>query len=395
MARARVHHQAGGLGAHHHVGVLVTDGHRDRRIGLRPAGRGGFGQHLDDVVGLEPVALRHLSPVDPHGAGIDQALHLAPGPSGQERDGAVDPLPRERVGHGELLGHGAQPRAARCSSRSVRTAQITMTTAPTVMAESATLNVGKLLTCTKSTTAPLRNPGERNRRSARFPSAPPSTNDKPITMSVSRVRRTARTSSTATPMATTASSGVNAWNRLNALPVLRVSAKPMSSPMTVTGASTSSRTAHSFESWSSTTTPRTIAVASSGRPVGREVVGGAGPPALAASLGTSLAVDARLGVRQRLESLEADAATGRQAQTVRLVLDARERAVDLVDDLLGRGGEQEIALPFDVDGVALARLLVELRVAAFTLGRELLGLRRQLIGLLDVAGAFRQEARLE
>ena len=121
---------------------------------------------------------------------------------------------------------------------------------------------------------------------------------------------------------------------------------------------------------------------------GREV-------SLAASLGTSLAVDAGLGVRQGLEALEVDAPTGGEAQAVGAVLHALERAVDLVDDLLRRRREQEVALALDVDGVALARLLVELRVAALALGGELLGLGLELVGLLDVAGPLLEQARLQ
>ncbi len=136
-----------------------------------------------------------------------------------------------------------------------------------VIAESATLNVGKSLTCTKSTTAPRRKPGARNSRSIRLPSAPPSTNDNPTTINVSRVRRTVRTRITATTMATMASKGVNAWKRLNALPVLRTTTNPMSSPINRTGSFGSCSTAHHLLSWSSATTPRTIAVARSGRPV--------------------------------------------------------------------------------------------------------------------------------
>ena len=116
-----------------------------------------------------------------------------------------------------------------------------MRTAPIVIAESATLNVGKSPTCTKSTTAPCRKPGVRNSRSIRLPSAPPSTSDSPTTISVSRVRRTVRTRMTATTMATMARSGVNAWNRLNALPVLRTSTNPMSSPISRTGSSAAAR----------------------------------------------------------------------------------------------------------------------------------------------------------
>src|SRR5262245_32901649 len=120
--------------------------------------------------------------------------------------------------------------------------------------------------------------------------------------------------------------------------------------------------------------PRTMAVARSGRPARA----GASLPvrvvSLAASLGTSLAVDAGLGVGQRLEALQVDAPAGGDAQAVGAGGHALERAVDLVDDLLRRRRQEQVALALDVDGVALARLLVELRVATLPLGRELVGL---------------------
>src|SRR5829696_425709 len=325
-------------------------------------------------------------------------------------------MPRERRVAQPSARASWPTRSSRRSRRSARIAQNTIRIAPIVMAESATLNVGKSPTCTKSTTAPRRNPGARNRRSIRLPSAPPSTSDNPTTISVSRVRRTVRTRITATTMATTARNGVKAWKRLNALPVLRTTTKPISSPIRRTGSFGNCSTAHHFPSWSSATTPRTMAVARSGRPA-RAGAGGvpASPAAgsgsarsavgdgvrgferrwLAASLGTSLAVDAGLGVRQRFEALEVDAAAGREADAVRAVGDALERTVDLVDDLLGRRRQQQVALTLDVDGVALARLLVELGVAALALGRQLIGLGLQVGGLQDVAGALFLQAGLQ
>src|SRR4051794_35625823 len=284
---------------------------------------------------------------------------------------------------------------------SARTAHHTIRIAPMVMAESATLNVGKSLTCTKSTTAPFRNPGVRNSRSMRLPSAPPSTSDRPTTISVSRVRRTVRTRITATTMATTARNGVNAWNRLNALPVLRTSTNPTSSNSRI-GSSGSTRTAHHLLSWSRATTPRTMAVARSGRPARAGADLGPGevlpvvlPVLLAASLGTSLAVDAGLGVRQSLEAFEVDAAAGGQTHAVGAGSHPLERPVDLVDDLLRRGREQQVALALDVDRVALARLLVELGVAPLTLGRELVGFGLEDGGLLHVARPLLEQAGLE
>src|SRR5262249_8094678 len=148
-------------------------------------------------------------------------------------------------------------------------------------------------------------------------------------------------------------------------------------------------------SWSRARTPRTMAVASSGRPVRVGVGASVARVSSAPSLGTSLAVDAGLGVGQGLEALEVDAATRRDAQAVGAVGHALERAVDLVDDLLRRRRQQQVALTLDVDGVALARLLVELRVAALALGGQLVGLGLEVGGLLHVAGPLLEQALLE
>src|SRR4051812_23181515 len=109
-----------------------------------------------------------------------------------------------------------------------------------------------------------------------------------------------------------------------------------------------------------------MSVARTGRPCGGPDAG-LDPSALSASFGTRLAVDAGLRVRQRLESLQRDAAAGGHAHPVGLVPDPLERPVDLVDDLPRRRRQQQVALALDVDGVALARLLIELRVAALAL----------------------------
>ena len=52
---------------------------------------------------------------------------------------------------------------------------------------------------------------------------------------------------------------------------------------------------------------------------------------------------------------------------------------------MGRRRQQQVALALDVDGVALARLLVELGVALVAVLRELLGFRLELVGLREVA----------
>ena len=93
---------------------------------------------------------------------------------------------------------------------------------------------------------PPEEPGARNNRSIRLPSAPPSTSERPTTINVSRVRRTARTRKNATAPATSASSGVNAWKRLKALPVFRTRRKSTVVPITENGASGRRRIAQSL-----------------------------------------------------------------------------------------------------------------------------------------------------
>ncbi len=174
--------------------------------------------------------------------------------------------------------------------------------APIVTAESATLNVGQRLTCTKSITAPRMNPGARNTRSIKLPIAPPKTNDRATSISVSSARRTARTRKNATTTASTARRGVNAWNRLNAPPVLRANRRSTVSPMIEIGASASSWTAQTLLSTSRATTPSTMAMASPVR--GEPVRAAASRAVLPPSFGTRLALDAGLRVRQGVEALE-------------------------------------------------------------------------------------------
>src|SRR5262249_60622746 len=100
--------------------------------------------------------------------------------------------------------------------------------------------------------------------------------------------------------------------------------------------------------------------------------------------GPRLALAARVGVGGRFEPLERDAAARRRADAVGLVPDALERAVDVVDDLARRRRQQQVALTLDVDRVAFAGLLVELRVAALALGSKLLRLGLELLRLVDV-----------
>src|SRR5690606_1344200 len=126
-------------------------------------------------------------------------------------------------------------------------------------------------------------------------------------------------------------------------------------------------TAQAFVSWSSTTTPATIAAAARCRWVRRG--GRPSPP----SFGTRLAVDADVGPRDRLQALDRDLAARVRAHAVGALSDPGERRVDLLHQLAGLGRQQEVALALDADGVALARLLVELGVARLPLAGQLLG----------------------
>ena len=192
--------------------------------------------------------------VDEHVARLDQRLHLAAGPAGEQRHRAVEPLPRERLGHRELLSHRRLTHARHVARRmSVRTAQITMRIAPIVIAESATLNVGNRPTCTKSTTAPCRKPGDRNTRSMRLPSAPPSTSESPTTISGSRARRTARTRKHRHHDGDDRQQRRERLEQAERAPGVAGQARSRCRRRrSMIGASARSRTAQSFESWSST-----------------------------------------------------------------------------------------------------------------------------------------------
>ena len=144
-----MHDEPRGLGDDDEVVVLVAHHDVDRRVGHRPARHLGLGEHFDHAPGLELAALGHPLAVDQHRSRLHEILDLTARPPGEQRDGAVEPLPRQRVGNHELLSHRharcAPSRSSRRSRRSARTAQITMRIAPMVIAESATLNVGKSL----------------------------------------------------------------------------------------------------------------------------------------------------------------------------------------------------------------------------------------------------------
>ena len=156
-----MHDQARGFGHHHDVVVLEPDHHFDRGIGHGQARDLRLAEELDHAAGLELAALADAFAVDQHRTRLDEVLHLASGPAGQQRNARSRRSPANASGTascsaiaGFLLGA-----FSRCSRMSARIAHSTMRIAPTVMAESATLKVGKSPTCTKSTTAPLRKPG--------------------------------------------------------------------------------------------------------------------------------------------------------------------------------------------------------------------------------------------
>src|SRR5262245_55301406 len=153
------------------------------------------------------------------------------------------------------------------------------------------------------------------------------------------------------------------------------------------GASDSAATTHDFVSWSRTRIPATIAGATH-----QGGVPAALPPG---PLDTLLAVDAELRPRDRLEPGHVDPAAGRDADAVRAVLHPLQRPVDLVDGLARVRGEHQVALTLDGDGVALARLLVELGVALLPLGHEHVGVGLQLHRLLEVAGPLLDEQLLQ
>src|SRR5689334_14223916 len=145
-------------------------------------------------------------------------------------------------------------------------------------------------------------------------------------------------------------------------------------------------TIHDFVSWSRTTTATTMSGAMRRAP---------DRVASAAPFDTLLAVDAGLGPRDGLEPRHRDPPTRGRAEPVRAVLHALERGVDLLDRLPCGGRQHEVALALDADRVALARLLVELRVALLALGDQRLGLRLELGRLADVAVALLEQELLQ
>ena len=120
MARRGMHDDACGLVDDEHRIILVDDAQRllHRRIGRR--GRGvacGRGLHDDPHAGLQKQARPRGAPVHGDAARLDGRLRASPREAGDKaRNGAVEPLPGEVVGHGDVN----ERRARRRLGRSVR-----------------------------------------------------------------------------------------------------------------------------------------------------------------------------------------------------------------------------------------------------------------------------------
>ena len=160
----------------HHEGVVVVDDldalddlgldlegvclRRDRRVEHRP--------------GTDPVALGHGRAVHGHQPFGDQLCRTGAGEAEQPRHGGVDPLPLQTVGDVQraLVGvtevhffspsgssevssdSSAAPPSIDPSSPIPLNEKITISTAATLMHMSATLKIGQLGSCRKSTTCP-------------------------------------------------------------------------------------------------------------------------------------------------------------------------------------------------------------------------------------------------
>ena len=114
-----------------------------------------------------------------------------------------------------------------------------------------------------------------------------------------------------------------------------------------------------------------------------------------APLAAGLALDALDRPREHLEPRQRDAIAARDAHAERVLRHLTQRAFDVLDGLSRGRREREVTLALDVDRVALARLLVELRVALLAFAREQVGLGRELVGLAEVAGPLGLESLAE
>ena len=123
-------------------------------------------------------------------------------------------------------------------------------------------------------------------------------------------------------------------------------------------------------------------------------------PAQRAGLGRSpsasgqpaaLATDAQGGIRQRLQPGRGDRLAALLAHAVVAGLDLGQGPVDLDDGAPGLGGQDQVELPVDVGGAALAALLVELDIAGLVFQGQGVGFGLQLFGLPGVAGPLLEQ----
>ena len=106
MSGSRMDDEPGRLADHDQIVVGEADVDRDGLGTGRPVGR-RLGEELHERAGLETVALDDRLSPDEHGAVVDEAGDLGPAPAGQEREGPIEPLARQRRRHGELA-HAAR-----------------------------------------------------------------------------------------------------------------------------------------------------------------------------------------------------------------------------------------------------------------------------------------------
>ena len=162
----RMDHDARGLVDDHDGVVLVHDGERHRRVRLRERrGRRCPGPR-ELVPRLEPGTARDDATVDRHRLAFDERAHLTARPAGEQREGPVDALARERLRHDDRRDNtrcrvvtvaaahtsSARGRPASGSGAGFRKLTTIRRIAPIVIAESATLKDGNEPTRTKSTT---------------------------------------------------------------------------------------------------------------------------------------------------------------------------------------------------------------------------------------------------
>jgi hypothetical protein len=101
MAGAGMDDEPGRLAHHDQVVVGEPDVDGDRLGTGRSVGR-RFGQQLDERAGLEAVTLGDGLPAHEDRAVVDEASDLGAAPAGEKCEGPVQPLARQRAGHGEL-----------------------------------------------------------------------------------------------------------------------------------------------------------------------------------------------------------------------------------------------------------------------------------------------------